>query len=415
MTEGPAEPTPDWTAGAAVESAGLPRDETYWSQLRDQFTLRRERIYLNTGALGPSPRAVIQAVQEAMERLEVDGDSGRGQDLWEGIKARAAGLLGCGAAELAFIRNTTEGVNIVCHGLPLECGDEVITTTQEHVGSILPWVERRQRDGIAVRQLDPGGDADTCLTRARDLIGPRTRVLTVPHISCATGQVLPVEALGELAARHGLWYFVDGAQAPGAMPLDLAALQCHAYATSGHKWLMGPKGTGLLYVRADALELVRARWVGAYSCGWEGDPNQDLHFVSSAQRYEYGTPNVPLQVGLGAAVDFVREIGVECIWHRDQALATVAAEGLIGLGARLLSPRDPAQRSALITFRLAGRDQDEVQHFLGREYAIRTRRVREGGLDGIRVAPHVFNTFTEIERLLEGLQAALSQNVGAAA
>jgi len=388
------------------------RDEAYWTQLRDQFLLSRERIYLNTGALGPSPRAVVDTVRDEIERLEIKGDSGRDQDRWEEIKQKAAGLLGGRATEIAFIRNTTEGVNIVCHGLPLESGDEVIATTQEHVGSILPWVERRQRDGIVVRQVDPGGDADLCLSRVEALISPRTRVITAPHISCATGQVLPVEALGELAARHGLWYFVDGAQAPGAMPVDLPSLQCHAYATSGHKWLMGPKGTGLLFVREDALDVIRARWVGAYSCGWDGNPEADLQFVPTAQRYEYGTPNAPLEIGLGAAIDFVSDIGLETIQRRDRALATVTYEGLVGLGTQLLSPADAAQRSALTTFHFPGRDQGEIQHFLGQEYAIRGRRVHEGGLDAIRVATHVFNTFAEIERLLEGVQAVQSQDIG---
>lgn len=392
--------------------AGAERDEAYWTRLRDQFPLSRERIYLNTGALGPSPRPVIDAVQGEIERLEVRGDSGRDQDRWEEIKQQAAGLLGVRAAEIAFTRNTTEGVNIVCHGLPLESGDEVITTTQEHVGSILPWVERRQRDGIALRQIDPGGDGDLCLSRIETLISPRTRVITVPHISCATGQILPVEALGALAARHGLWFFIDGAQAPGAMPLNLPSLLCHAYATSGHKWLMGPKGTGLLYVREDALELIRARWVGAYSCGWDGDPDKDLEFVPTAQRYEYGTPNAPLEIGLGAAIDFVGDIGPETIQRRDRALATVTYEGLVGLGAQLLSPADADQRSALTAFHCPGRDQGEIQHFLGREYSIRGRRVHEGGLDAIRVATHVFNTFAEIDRLLEGVQAALSRGIG---
>ena len=413
MPEAAGDTTAGQAAGAAPSGVGSTRDEAYWSELREQFPLSRDRIYLNTGALGPSPRAVIDAVHAEIERLEAQGESGRAQERWVGVKDKAAGLLSCGADELALIRNTTEGANIVCHGLPLEAGDEVIATTQEHVGNILPWVERRQRDDIGLRQLDPGGDAALCLDRVESLISPRTRVLTVPHISCATGQVLPVEELGELASRHGLWYFVDGAQAPGARPVDLSRLQCQAYATSGHKWLMGPKGTGLLYVREDALDLIRARWVGAYSCGWDGDPNRDLEFVPSAQRYEYGTPNMPVEVGLAAAIDFVEGIGLESVWQRDRALATVVHEGLVGIGAEVLSPSDPSQRSALTTFRCPGRDQDAVQGFLSREHAIRGRRVHEGGLDAIRVATHVFNSFAEVECLLEGVQAALSRDVGA--
>ena len=384
-------------------------DEAYWSLVREQFPLTNDRTYLNTGGLGASPYGVIAAVQKKMDELERICETGHSEELWHGIKATAAQILGCKPEEVAYTRNATEGIAIVCNGLALKAGDEVITTTHEHVGNTLSWLARQKRDGIVMKTFEPSTkSAQENLDRMQKLLTKRTRALSIPHVTTSTGQILPVKQIGQWAAANKLWYFVDGAQAAGMLPLNLHDIGCHAYATSGHKWLLGPKGTGLLYVREDALDQVVAKYLGGYSNTGEFDMlTGAFQFHPSAQRYEYGTVSVPLFVGLGAAMEFLLRIGVENVWRRDFAMASALKEGLNKLGVEVNSPQHAEEHSAIITFTLKNMDRAKLQTFLSEKYQLRTRGIYEGGLDAIRISLHLYNSFAEVARVLEGVQAAM--------
>ncbi|MBQ39709.1 MAG: hypothetical protein CME04_25265 [Gemmatimonadaceae bacterium] len=388
-----------------------PRDRHFWRQVREQFPLTRRRTYLNTGGLGASPQVSIDALQAKMEALEEISEVGHTHDLWQEIKSSAGCLLGCEAEELAYTRNTTEGSNIVCNGLPLRAGDEVITTTHEHVGNTLDWIARQRRDGIVVKTFTPSMvSAQQNVDRIEALLTPRTRVLSLSHVTCATGQILPMKAIGELAAAKNLWYFVDGAQSAGMMPVDVRSWGCHAYATSGHKWLLGPKGTGLLYVSREAQQVIEPRFVGAYSGGGEWDmiTTGEFTFGDTAQRYEYGTVNVPLFVGLGASMDLLHSIGIDNVWQHNHAMGAALKDGLNELGAHVLSPQHADEHSSIITFKIDRMPYQELQSFLGREHKLRTRGIYEGGLNGLRISLHLYNDFDDVDRVLAGVGAAMA-------
>ena len=387
-----------------------PRDAPFWRQVREQFPLTDSRTYLNTGGLGASPQVSIDALQEKMNALEEISEVGHTHDLWHEIKSRAGRLLGCEADELAYTRNTTEGSNIVCNGLPLKRGDEVISTTHEHVGNTLDWLARQRSEGIVVKSFTPSmASAQENVDRIEALLTPRTRALSLSHVTCATGQILPMKTIGELAAANDLWYFVDGAQSAGMMPVDVKSWGCHAYATSGHKWLLGPKGTGLLYVSREAQEVIEPKFVGAYSGGGEWDmiTTGEFEFVGSAQRYEYGTVSTPLFVGLGASMDFLLRIGIDNVWRHNHAMGAALKEGLNELGARLLSPQHGEEHSSIITFKIDNMPYQKLQTFLGRDYKLRTRGIYEGGLDGLRISLHLYNDFDDVDRVLAGVAAAM--------
>ncbi|MFQ5772800.1 MAG: aminotransferase class V-fold PLP-dependent enzyme, partial [bacterium] len=269
------------------QEEGEPNDEKFWNLVREQFPLTRDRIYLNTGGLGPSPYVSIEAVQRKIHDLEKVSETGHSEKLWHSIKESAGKILGCQADEVAYTRNTTEGVSIVCNGLPLQKGDEIITTTHEHVGNTIAWLARQKREGIVMKVFEPSTQsAQENIDRIESLISRKTRALSIPHITTSTGQILPVKEIGKLATKHNLWYFIDGAQSAGMMPVDVSEIGCHAFATSGHKWLLGSKGTGLLYVRKDMLDIIAAKWVGAYSNTGHFDMRTgEFHFHPTAQRY----------------------------------------------------------------------------------------------------------------------------------
>lgn len=384
-----------------------PADESFWKFVRGQFPLAPDRAYLNTGGLGASPYAVINAVTGKMMELERIGETGHEESLWREIKADAGALLGCDADELAFTRNTTEGVNIVANGLPLRSGDEIITTTQEHVGNALPWLALARRSGAVLRLFEPSNESQQeNLDRIAALVSRRTRLISVPHAVTTTGVILPVREIAAMARAKKLWFFVDGAQTAGMFPFSLHEIGCDAYATSGHKWLLGPKETGLLYVRKAMLDVIDAKFIGAYSDGGFDFLKGTFAFNPAAQRYEYGTVSTPLRVGLGAAVRFLQRIGMQNVWERDRVLAARLASGLREIaGIRVLSPADDAMRSAMITF-----DHRDIPYLKMQEHLntfnLRTRGVSEGGLAALRISMHVYNTPEEVDRVLEGVRTA---------
>ena len=384
-----------------------PDDEQFWKVLRGQFPLTDERAYLNTGGLGASPYAVIDAVKGKMDELETISETGRTEELWKDIKTSAAALFGCEAGELAFTRNATEGINIVCNGLPMKRGDEMITTTHEHVGNTVPWLALLQREGVVIKMFEPSAaSAQENVDRVAKLITPRTRLISVPHATTTVGLILPIKVLSELAKSKNIWLFVDGAQTAGMFPFNLHELGCDAYATSGHKWLLGPKETGLLYVRKDMLDVIQPKFTGAYSAEEFDMAKGTIKFHPMAQRYEFGTVSIPLRFGLGAAIKFMQRIGMENVWKRDQALSTRLFKGLQEIQhVKILSPSHDAGRSALITMQHEKIPYLDLQKHLD-EFKLRTRGVSEGGVNGLRISTHIYNSIEEVDRVLDATRTA---------
>jgi len=382
-------------------------DEQFWKFVRTQFPLTDERAYMNTGGLGASPYAVIDAVKAKMDELEKVAETGRSDEPWKDVKTAAGQLLGCDPTEMAFTRNATEGINIVCNGLPLKRGDEMITTTHEHVGNVVPWLALLKREGIVIRLFEPStASAQENVDRVEKLISKKTRLISVPHATTTTGQILPIRALSALAKAKGIWLFVDGAQTAGMFPFSLHELGCDAYATSGHKWMLGPKETGLLYVRKEMLDVIQPKFVGAYSDGGFDLVKAIFNFHPTAQRYEYGTVSIPLRFGLGAAINFLQKIGMENIWKRNQSLSTRLFKGLKSIPyVSVLSPESSTERSALVTFKHEKIPFGDLQRHLD-TYKLRTRGVGEGGVNALRISTHLYNTPDEVDRALEAVKDA---------
>jgi selenocysteine lyase/cysteine desulfurase len=377
-----------------------------WRSVRDQFLLEPGYVYLNTGGLGPSPRPVIAAFDKAWRELERRCESGHG--LRDEVRDRACEFLACRESELAFTRNATEGMNLVARGLELRDGDEVVMTTHEHPGGAMPWFAVREETPIEIRTVEPGSGGDDSLQRLRDALTTRTRVVMVSHITCTTGLVMPVREISDICRELGIVCVIDGAQAIGQIPVDLQTLGCDFYVASGHKWLLGPKGTGVLYVRDEQLDHWNPPFAGAYA-----DSRFDLaagvfERLRPASASEYGTRNTPLVLGLGAAFDFLTTIGMETVAARGAQLARRLREGLSALdGVEVLTPAEAA--AAILTLRLpaAGGDPWEWVNRLRREHGFRLRPVGEAGLAAVRASTHVFNSEEEVDRLADVLGSLL--------
>lgn len=391
---------------------GGPADDAFWAMVRAQYPVTQERIYMNTGGLGPASYPVIDVVQTltmAFQRV-----SEHGHHHIEEARAPVAAFLGVDPAEVAFMRNATEGNSTIAYGLKLRPGDEVIFETHAHPGGAIPWMSRQKQEGIRVRVFEPDPtSAAGNLERIEALITPRTRVIQVSHVTAPTGIRFPVEAITRLAHDRGLWFHVDGAQSAGMFPFDLKAIGCDSYATSGHKWMGAPHGTGILYVRKDRLDEVAPTEVGAYSdSGADGFVIPDvLEYTPEAQRYEPGTRNAALVAGVVAAVHFLEQVGMERIAAYGQGLARRLQAGLREIpGVTILTPEDPALSGSITTFKTDRVRYDELFRYLFEQHNMRCRVVTEQGLDALRVSTHLFNTAEEVDRLVAATRERLNNS-----
>ncbi len=393
-----------WTNNDHIEPVFAPdpngTDDDFWKQVREQFDLPTQ-IYLNTGTLGLMARPILAEIQMRMQNLS------QGKYAIDNSPRQAAArLLNAPEASIAMTHNTTEGINIVAQGLKLKRGDEVILTDQEHVGNALPWLNRMRLTGIRLRVMSPAATAAETLDRVNALITRRTRVIAMPHITCTAGHVLPAKALAQLARDKGLISFFDGAHGPGMLFPDMADLDCDLYASCGHKWLGGPAGTGMLYVRSGMLSEVQPLMVGSYSdLGWEISlQKQSLTgLVETAHRYDYGTQNVALQMGLKAAIEWMDQIGYQKINDRVTALGAYLQSLLLNRSyIEMLTPIEPASRSAIIGFKIKGKTQKDLEAS-GISKAFRVRFVPESGLDAVRVSPHIYTSHSDLDQFVEGL------------
>ena len=231
-----------------------------------------------------------------------------------------------------------------------------------------------------------------------------TRLIFVSHVTCTTGQRLPAREIAALARARGIWFALDGAQAPVCVPLDIADCGADFYTCSTHKWIMGPLRTGFLYIRPGLLGVLRPLTVGAYSSERYDILKNEFALHPTAQRFEYGTQNDALFLALGKAVEFVGQIGTDRIWKHNHALAERFYRGLLDLpGAEIASPAEEAYRSAMITFRLKDLEFGRVNEYLAKK-RIRVRPVAEGGVNGIRVSFHICNHDGDVDQILSALK-----------
>lgn len=382
-------------------------DEAYWSNVRQLFPLTREWTYLNNGTFGPSPYPVIDAMRAAQMDADMYGNYGA----YDTTMPKIAKFVGANDDEIALTHNVTEGINIACWGVPLKKGDEVIVTTHEHVGNAAPWMNRQKLHGIVLRKYTPAATAAETLNRISSLINKNTRAIATPHIPCTQGQVLPIKEICKLAKDKGLFALIDGAHGAGMMPLDLHDMGCDTYASCCHKWMLGPKGTGFLYVRKDFQDTLQAY----YSGGGTDDGKWDLmanpiaigNYASSAHRYFGGTQANGLYTGVNASIDFIETIGINNIHNRIKALGKYTQDKLLELGDKveLLTPTEERSRCAVNGFRIKGVDYHKFYDVCS-QHKIRIRSVPEMGLNCLRVSTHIYNNKSEVDKLVELIKKA---------
>jgi selenocysteine lyase/cysteine desulfurase len=366
----------------------------------DDFAFAPGLVYLQTGSLGPTPRPVMERTIAAWKQLELDPVAygyGEQEHAMDEVRAQAAAFLHCKTEELVLTRSTTDGMNWVAQGLTLTAGDHVLTTDQEHPGGRACWdyVARRYGVTLDVVAIPPGeNDAPAILDRVAKAITPRTRVLSFSHLLSSTGLRMPVAALSALARARDCIVVVDGAQAAGGITVDVKALGCHAYATSGHKWLLAPKGTGLLYLSEELGKAI--------------DPIA-LEGGRAAYSTSSGVTSIPSVLGVGAAIAYVSAIGLTSIESHNLRLRNRLFAALADVPKlRVVSGPPGPLASPLLTFALPDDIKSEVfQKRLRDKHNVQLKVVPKNWLNGNRVSTHLFNTEQDVDALVAALRAEL--------
>jgi L-cysteine/cystine lyase len=309
-------------------------------QLRREFPVLERLAYLNAGSNGPVPERAAAAARESLDRQVTEGRAGKQVveallERLDVLRDRVAGLLGCESGEVALTGSTTDGVNAVLGALDLQPGDEIVTSDQEHPGVLAPLGALRERRGVRIRV--------TPFAELASAVGERTRLVACSHVSWRTGQVVDCGAL----CAAGAPVLLDGAQALGAIPVNVRLLGCDFYAASGQKWLCGPNGTGYLYVRADRVPELSPCWPGY---GTVEDPHDPLGsaFRDDARRFDVlGFPADHQVAWALTALDVLEAGGLDNVQDRATALAETLAGRLAEAGQEVA----PRGHTTLVSWR----------------------------------------------------------------
>jgi isopenicillin-N epimerase len=377
---------------SALHGRPLP-GEPEWQAVRNAFLLPDDRIYLNVATLGVQPRVVVDAVVEHTRRVAMSYPPAAA---WDDVRAAAGALMNGDPAGFAFPRNTTEAMNFVANGLDLGAGDEVVTTLHEHIGGLCCWQLLAARRGVRLLQVPlpaPAAAPESLLQPIIDAVTPATRVISVSHVLFTNGTIMPVERLAAFCRERGIIFVVDGAHPPGMMRVDLHAIGADFYASSPHKWLCAPQGTGLLYM----AEPWRTRlWPTLASGGWD-----DLSL--GAHRFNHmGSLDESRIAGLVAALAFHEVVGADRVHARVRQLRRHLLQQLAGMPrVRIMSPSRDDMAAGMVAFTVDGVPSLELQRRLAERANVRVRVVSEYGLGWMRLAPHIWNLEAELDRVAE--------------
>src|SRR4051812_40032018 len=362
---------------------------------REHFPVTESLIYLNHAAVAP----LCKPAADAMRRLTDDAlrFGSLHYDQWmacyEGLRQAAARLIGSTAREIAIVKNTSEGIATVALGIDWKSGDRIVAFHEEFPANQFPWMIL-EAQGVQVTWLsvtDPLDRIDEACQGAR--------LLAISFVQYLSGYRADLDAIGEICRRRGCFFFVDAIQGLGAFPLDVNASHIDALAADGHKWLLGPEGCGVLYVRQERQDSVRPVEFGWTNVARYADyASRDLTLRPDAGRYECGTLNTIGCFGLRASIDFLLEVGQGETAPVIQKLADRIAAGGQAKGYELFLARTPENSAGIVSFRKPGTDATETVRVLRREKIVTAARA-----GWVRTSPHFYISPAEIDRMIDAL------------
>ena len=372
------------------------------SEIRDQFPITRQMIYLDAACTVPPPEKVMKAVTSFFQDMHKKGEDRQFlEEKSEQALKKFAKLINATAEEVLFIKNTTEGLNIAANGLPLKPGDNVIITDLEHLNNVYPWINLQERKGIEVRILKSHNER-LYLDDLKILVDERTRALSVSFVTFA-GLKIDFKQFGQFCRSHDIYFIVDGIQGVGRLGLDVKNANIDIMSCGGHKGLMAGRGTGCLYIDKRILDTVEVTYAGPPIELRHDLVGTQVKRSDGAKKFNAGGANYVGICALHAGLDFLDEVGISEIEQYDLKLGNLLIENLKEIeGVKILLPCRPEESSGIVSFTTP--DNQMVAEGLE---ASKIRVAIRGS--SIRVSPHFYNTEEEIFRSVEVVAKLLGQ------
>lgn len=374
------------------ETTALPA-EALRSVYRDQFPITERLIYLNHAAVSPLSKRSAGAMKDLADDACHFGSYHYDQwlDAYQGIRDAASLMIGASPTEIAIVKNTSEGVATVAQGIKWKPGDKIVAFREEFPANCLPWL-RLEQQGVQIEWLsvfDPLDRVDEAAAGAR--------LLAISFVQYLSGFRCNPELIGEICDRRGCFFFLDAIQGLGAFPLDVKRARIHALAADGHKWLLGPEGCGILFVRKDVQDLIEPVEFGWTNVAAFNDyASRDLTLRPDAGRYECGTLNTIGCYGLRAALELLLEIGVENVGPALVSLSDQIATDATEKGYEILGGRQEGAESGIVSIRKASVDSRMI-----------VRDLKDAGVlaaprqGWVRLSPHFYISPEEIAKVVD--------------
>jgi selenocysteine lyase/cysteine desulfurase len=371
-----------------------------WVALRDEFPVTKRWAFFDHAAVAPLSAGAARAMAAYADDLAQNG--GVAVARWvaraEEVRKLAGRLLNADPLDVAFVPNTTVGIGLVAEGFPWQPGDNVVLPAEEYPSNQYPWMNLAHR-GVEARRVPSRGNC-VAIDDLRAAMDDRTRVLAISSVEFASGYRNDLDALGALCRERNVSLFVDAIQSLGVLPLDVRRTPVDFLSADGHKWMLGPEGAGVFWVRRELVERLHPVGVGWKSVTEALDfARIDFTLKPHAGRWEGGTPNAAGIAGLGASLELLLNIGIDAVAERVLHLTDHFCERAARAGLRVFSSRAPTERSGIVSLELPGVDLKAL-----------VARCREAGLvvnrraGRLRVSPHCYNTVEELDRLIVALR-----------
>lgn len=396
---------------ALANYAGTPEevaaDESFWFEVQQAFTVDRSLVNLNNGGVSPSPALV----QDAMKRHLDYSNEAPVYTMWrvlepqrEGVRKRLARAFGCHPEEIALTRNASESLQICQLGFDLKPGDEVLTTNQDYPRMITTFKQRERREGIVLKQFSipvPAEHPDEVVSLFEQNITPRTKIILMCHMINVTGQILPVKGVVQMARKRGIPVIVDGAHSFAHFDFTQDDLDCDYFATSLHKWLFAPHGTGMLYVKKDKIEGL-----------WPMMAAPEKMDDDIRKFEEIGTHPAANYLAIAEALTFHQGIGAKrkearMVYLRDRWANRLLQHDRV----RLHTSLKPGFACGLATVQIEGIDSGELTDYLWNKHRIIVTTIKHDEFEGIRVTPNVYTTLEEIDRFCDAMETVIKKGL----
>ena len=381
------------------------------AKVREAFPVLNNFYYLNTGTYGVMPEPALNefiAIQIDAEHGSRRGSANNPWSRTDETRRQIAALIGGVPEEIAFTRNATDGINLVLAGIDWKPGDEVITTTQEHEAMNHPLLYLQKTKGIKARFVEVSPEPQVMLERIQSVYNSKTRLIAMSYITCETGIRLPAKEICSWAAEHQLLTLFDGAQATGAFSVNVRELGCDFYASNGHKWLCGPKGTGIFFVKKEKVDTLSPAYVGAGSLEKVDLVTGQAEPWMTAQRFEFGTRAWALTAGLGCSLSWFDSLGWKNVYEYIASLTGYFKQRILERPyLQLLTPVEFEKSSGLTSFVIDGYNAGLASRTLGEKWNMMVRVIPH--YNAIRISTAHFVSEQDIDQLMTALDSIHSE------